>query len=307
MQCFALTGKRKSKQMVKGNIFLDKEGINVSNIQVPDRNNVLTEFYIMRERARINGDSFFYVNTKEFEDFNEKVWSSDDPYWEGVEQGIIASIQNDFITPILINDITEFDVKPEPRTHGGYGYYEHPVIGYVHNINTWEDWHYKWNLEHPDEPEADALHNGIWICFERVLAILSYELKKLKIPVHLNPQTIVNDFHEQKMKHLDARERISESKRIGAKICEANLYQHEVELEKLEADHGNKLAERVYSLKIGNKYQFLSIDKQHGMLELCDDKGDHQMEIRFDGTKNKDREVDHSLKCVKEWKKKYNK
>ena len=134
--------------MVKGNIFLDKEGINVSNIQVPDRNNVLTEFYIMRERARINGDSFFYVNTKEFEDFNEKVWSSDDPYWEGVEQGIIASIQNDFITPILINDITEFDVKPEPRTHGGYGYYEHPVIGYVHNINTWEDWHYKWNLEH---------------------------------------------------------------------------------------------------------------------------------------------------------------
>ena len=89
--------------------------------------------------------------------------------------------------------------------------------------------------------------------------------------------------------------------------CEANLYQREVELEKLEADHGNKLAERIYSLKIGHKYQFLSIDKQHGMLELCDDKGDHQMEIRFDGTKNKDREVDHSLKCVKEWKKKHNK
>ena len=58
--------------MTKGNIFIDKEGVNVSNIQVPNRNSVLTDFYEMRERARKNGDSFFYVNSKELEDFYEK-------------------------------------------------------------------------------------------------------------------------------------------------------------------------------------------------------------------------------------------
>ena len=39
------------------------------------------------------------------------------------------------------------------------------------------------------------------------------------------------------------------------------------------------------------------------MLELCNDKGEHQMEIRFDGTKNKDGDAKHSLLCVTEWKK----
>lgn len=293
--------------MKNGNIFIDKEGTDIGKIDINIRNLVLRNYIAMRNRAFNNRDKFFFVNGKEWEDFYNKIWSSNNPYWKNVDMTIIAYFQNDFHHPKMVNDIAEFDVIQGPKTHGGFEYEGHPLTDYVHNVVTWEDWHFKWNLEHQDEPEAESLYNGIWPCFDRVLAIFCSELKKSNIAVPSEPKEIANAFHEQKMKHLDERERISEAKRIGAAICEANYYHREVELEKLEADHGNKHAELIYSLKICNQYQFLSIDKQHGMLELCNDNGEHQMEVRFDGSKSKDGEANHSLLCITEWKQKYNK
>lgn len=293
--------------MKSGNIFVDKEGTDISRIDVNNRNQVLRDYIAMRNSANRNCDKFFCVNEKEWEDFYNNLWSPNNPYWKNVDMTIIAYLQNEFCHPKMINNIADFDVLQGPKTHGGFGYNGHPLTDYVHNTMTWEDWHYKWNLEHLNEPDADALYNEIWPCFDRLLAILRYELKNANLAVPSEPKKIIDAFHEQKMKHLDERTRISEAKRIGAKICEANYYQREVELENLEANHGNNHAERIYSLKIGNKYQFLSIDKQHGMLEWCDDKGEHQMEIRFDGTKNKEKETSHSLQCVAEWKRIYDK
>ena len=289
--------------MKNGNIFIDKEGTNISKIDINNRNKVLRDFIAMSKRAYKNHDKFFSVKGIEWDDFYKYVWSSDNPYWKNVDMTIITYFQNEFRYPKMINNNADFDVLQGPKTHGGFGYKDHPSMDYIHNIVTWEDWHYRWNLEHPNEPEADALHNGVWQCFGRILAILSYELKIASKEVPSNPNEIVNAFHEQIMRHLNERERISKAKSIGATICEANYYHREMKLEKLEADHGNKRAEQIYSIKIGEKYQFLSIDKQHGMLELCNDKGEHQMEIRFDGTKNKDGDAKHSLLCVTEWKK----
>lgn len=293
--------------MKNGNIFIDKEGLDISKIDIKKRNLVLRNYIDMRKRALENRDKFFFVKGKEWDDFYNNIWSQDNPYWENVEMTIITSLQNDFCYPTMIGDVNEFNMKQDPKTHGGLGYDAHPLTEYVHNVVTWEDWHFRWNLQHPDEPEADALHNGIWLCPDRVSAILCAELKQAKIDVPTELNEICNVFHEQIMKHLDERNRISEAKRIGAAICEANYYHREVELEKLETDHGNEHAEQIYSIKIGENYQFLSIDKQHGMLEWCNDKGEHQMEIRFDGTKNKDGDINHSLLCVAEWKQKYNK
>lgn len=289
--------------MKKGNIFIDKEGTDINKIDSNNRNRVLRDYYEMRECASFNDDRFYFVNGKEWEEFYDKIWSPNDPYWKNVDMTYITSLQVGSYPQKMIDNISEFEALQGPKTHGGYGYNGHPLSDYVHNTETWEDWHYRWNLEHPNEPEADALHNGVWQCFGRILAILSYELKIASKEVPSNPNEIVNAFHEQIMRHLNERERISKAKSIGATICEANYYHREMELEKLEADHGNKRAEQIYSIKIGEKYQFLSIDKQHGMLELCNDKGEHQMEIRFDGTKNKDGDAKHSLLCVTEWKK----
>lgn len=116
---------------------------------------------------------------------------------------------------------------------------------------------------------------------------------------------VVNCFHNLIVKHKSASsERIAYVKIMGEKICKCNGYHREQELERLEEkEDGNNHAERIYSIKKKNgEFIFLCIDKQHGMLELCDDKGDHQGEVRFDGSLNKTAKPDHGLKCVAEWK-----
>lgn len=290
--------------MKSGNIFIDKEGTEISRIGTDDRNRVLREYYVMRDQADANDDRFFFINAKEWEDFFSNLWSPENPYWKGVDMNFITSLQNGSYPQKMIDDISEFDKLPEPRSHGGYGYDDHPSTGYVCNTGTWDEWHHRWNLARLTSPEE--LYNGVWPRFDKTTAILKAELEAAGENAPAGASETVNAFHEH-IKHLDERERISLSKRIGAEICEANYYHREEELEKLEKDYGNNHAELIYSIKIGPKYQFLSIDKQHGMMELCDDKGDHQMEIRLDGTKNKDKEPDHSLRCVMEWKQKYHK
>lgn len=293
--------------MKKGNVFIDKEGADISRITTTERNRVLRDYYMMRDKADSNDDQFFFVNAQEWEDFYLNLWNPDDPYWEGVDMTYITSLQNGSYPLKMIDNISDFDLLQEPKSHGGYGYDDHPTNGYIYDPESWEYWHHQWNLEHIDQQEADKLYNGIWPRINKVSTILSEELKSLGKSTSSDVAEIVNIFHEQVMKHLDERARISASKRIGAAICEANYYHREEELEKLEAVHGNNHAEKIYSIKIGAKYQFLCIDKQHGMLELCNDKGDHQMEIRFDGTKNKDGDAKHSLQCVAEWKRNLNK
>jgi len=293
--------------MKSGNIFIEKEGTNVTKIEVAKRNDVFRDYYIMRENADADGDRFFHINAQEWEDFYGNLWTPDDPYWDGVDMTFITSLQVGAYPISLIDDVSEFEKKPDPKSHGGFAYCGHPMNDYIYNKETWNEWHDRWNLSHINDPDADALYNGVWPCYDKIIEILSQELSKAGKRVPPAEKDVVNSFHEDVMKCLDERGRISASKRIGAIICEANYYIREKELEKLEAKEGNGHAERIYSIKLGGKYQFLSIDKQHGMLELCDDKGDHQMEIRFDGTKNKGKETDHSLLCVAEWKKNFNK
>lgn len=293
--------------MKKGNVFVDKEGTTVNKIEVEKRNDVLRNYYVMREEAKSIGDKFFYVNAQEWEDFFVDIYTSGTSYWKGVDIQLIAALQNGAFPLKLLDDISEFDALNAPKSHGGYAYDGHPTTNYIHDTETWEGWHQKWNLAHIDEADAEPLHNGVWPCFKKVVGILSQELQKAGKNVPLTDKEVVDSYHDQIMKHLDERERISVSNKIGTILCEANYYHREEKLEALEADHGNKRAERIFSIMIGTKYQFLCIDKKHGMLELCDDKGDHLMEIRFDGSKNKDKESDHSLLCVAEWKRIYNK
>lgn len=314
--------------MVKGNIFIDKEGINIRNIQVANRNSVLSDFIFMRENALKNEDSFFYVRAQEWDEFYENVWNKNNPYWEGVDQLYIGMFQNDsFFYQRRIDDLTEFNSMPEPRIHGGFGYNGHPVVEYTYNFETWKDWHDKWYLDYPEVIDWDN-SNGVFPFYIETIKILTNELKKLKKSVeesendfglahndriylksnsfdHLAPETIVTDFYRLIMRHkAQDGERISYAKELGTKICKLNYYHHEPMLEKMERERGNYRAEVIFSIRKKDKYQFISIDIQHGMFELCDDMGNHKGEFRFDGSPNGDNtaEQDHGLFCVEEWK-----
>ena len=90
--------------MKSGNVFIDKEGTDISRIEVERRNQVLHDYYVMREDARKNKDKFFCVNATEWEDFFSNIWSLDNPYWEGVDLNYIIPLQTGMYLPKLIDN-----------------------------------------------------------------------------------------------------------------------------------------------------------------------------------------------------------
>lgn len=319
--------------MKNGNIFIDKEGTDISKIEVKKRNQVLHDYYVMREDARKNKDKFFYVYAQEWEDFFCNICSSDsdNPYWEGVDMTYITSLQVGAFPLILLDNISEFEVMSEPQSHGGYGYEGHPSAGYVHNRETWENWHRTFYYEHPEEIDWSET-NGVMPCREKVIEILRGELLQLQARLASNgsnnlglpyskflklksinwnnatDKTIVLEHNDIVIRHQGENLK-AYSENTGALICSVNYYHRETELEELEKDHGNMNVSIIFSIKKNDKYQFISIDTAHGKFELCDDSGAHQGEIRFDGSSNGAATVEdnHGLRCIAEWKDRYNK
>jgi len=292
---------------VNGNIILDKKG-SFSNINQHNAEYAVYDFASMVKEADKSKDTLFYDSDEWFQ-FYAKIYSPKDPYWHGVGDiayTLLLGVSNPVFKPIQVENVEEFESKPMPKIHGGFLCDGCSQENYVYDKQSINKWHDQWFLDNPDKIDWSKYNNAIWPRYDLTIKILSQELSEI-IEAPSNGNDVANLFHEHVMKPLNERDLISKSQIIGGKICEANYYHRVKELEKLETDHGNKDATRIYSIKKDSKYQFLSIDTQHGMLELHNDKGDHQMEIRFDGTKNKDGEVDHSLQCVKEWKQKYDK
>lgn len=332
MRYCELKERSKNKTMKSGNIFIDKEGTDIGKIVVEKRNQVLHDYYIMRANAKENEDKFFYINSQEWEDFLSNIWSPDNKYWEGVDMNYITALQVDAFPQRLIDDISMFNALSAPKCHGGYGYDGHPTTDYVHNSKTWENWHNKFYYEHPEEINW-AETNGIMPCHEKIIDILRKELLDLQSTLNskgnnnlcnlskeqilnikatkweeVSSEKIVSDHNDIIIRHKGNQIK-AYSESIGSRICLANYYHNEVELEKLEKNHGNKKVSKIYSIKKDNKYQFISIDTAHGKFELCDDSGSHLREIRFDGSPNgtATTQSDHSLHCIAEWKKTYNK
>ena len=300
-------------------------------MEVKKRNQVLRDYYMMREDAEKNHDKFFYVNAPEWEDFFCNIWSPDNPYWEGVDMTYITSLQTCPYPQKLINDIAVFEALPEPKSHGGYRYDGHPSTGYVHDPETWEKWHSRFYYEHPEEIDWNGT-NGIMPCREKVIEILRKEL--LDLQANLDPngsnnlslphakflklkntnwvdaasETIIAEHNDIVIRHQGEKIK-AYAEHIGALICSVNYYHREIELEELEKRHGNTKVSIIFSIKKNNQYQFISIDTAHGKFELCDDSGGHRGEIRFDGSPNGAATVEenHGLRCIAEWKDRYHK
>lgn len=294
---------------VNGNILLVEEGA-FSKINPQCAESAIEDFAFMVKEADARKDKLFY-GCEEWEQFYANSYDPTNSCWKGIGDiafSLIVNISNPVLLPV--GDGEDFDEKPEPKTNGGFQYDACPTDGsYVYNKETIEKWHDRWFIGHPERIDWTIHGNEIWPRFDRTVKIMRDELKRKGVGIPQTDKEIGTAFHESVMKPLNERERISLAKTIGEKVCKANYYQRESELEKLESAHGNSRAEMIFSIKKNGGYQFLSVDKQHGMLELCDDRGRHKGEWRFDGTPNgKDtEEADHGLRCVAEWKRKNNK
>lgn len=288
----------------------------------------------MLQEAKSCKDKLYYVYSDEWKDFWLKSENTSDNYWQGAGQiasQLLFSYSNFVFQPINIGKPELFDNKPLPRTHGGFEYDECPKSDYIYDKPSIDAWHNQWFENNPDK--IDWTHtNGIMPRRDRVIEILREELidrqnhiasdgtNNLRLPRQkflklkstdwkvTDDDTIVSEHNDIIIKHQGEKMK-AYSEKTGALICSENYYHCEKELSDLEKDHGNKKVSVIYSIKKDKKYQFISIDTAHGKFELCGDDGTHICEIRFDGSSNGNNTQadDHSLKCVTEWKTKYNK
>lgn len=295
---------------IGGNVLMSEKG-SFAHVKPQDAQHAICGFASMVQTADYCKDSLYYEG-EEWADFYARGYEAKEEFWKKAGQ-IAYTILFMQSNPIFINNLDEYNAKPEPKVSGGFEYEGCPN-NYVYDKDSIETWHDNWLFNHPERIDWDEFRHSIWPRFDRTLAILREELEKNKeklekekIAIPKTDDALVNVFHDYVMNHKSEVERISYAKDIGGKICNANYYHRETELEQLERNHGNNHAEVIYSIKKDGQYIFLSVDKQHGMFELCDDKGDHVEEIRFDGSRNKGKDASHRLQCVAEWKRNYNK
>ena len=290
---------------VDGNIFLSKKDIAFSKLEIDNADLALEKFLLMLDEVKDSKDNIYYKYSEEWEEFFVKLSNFSDDYWQGASQVNLNLLLNE--SSILFSEIEEksiFDLKEEPKTFGGFQYNGCPTSDYVCSKETIDEWHDDWFYNNPDRIDWGEHKHDIWPRYDRLIHIIEMELIRHKVEVPLKHSDYVNSFHEQIIKHKDERERISYIQEIVKKICCANYYHRESELERLEFINGNSRATNIYSIKKDGKFLFICVDTKHGMLEYCDDSGEHIMEIRFDGTKNKEKDLSHSLRCVSDWKRK---
>ena len=310
---------------VNGSILLDKKGA-FSNINKHNAEYAIYDFASMVKEADASKDSFYY-DSDEWGLFHEKGYTPQDSYWHGlgdVAFSMLFNISNPVFKPVPIGNTKDFDSKPEPKIHGGFFCEGCSPKNYVYNEQSIKEWHYQWFWDNPDKIDWSK-SNNIFPHYDKAIEVLREELQKLKdnpasisglnhldkrylesVEINkLDAQEIVSKFYSLIMDHkAENGEKISYAKEIGSKICELNYYHHEQELEELNND--NKQIVKIYSIKKGNRYQFLSIDKRHGRFEWCDNNGDHLGELMFDGTAvENSKEASHSIPHIDDWKRKY--
>lgn len=312
--------------MVNGNILLDEDGLNIHKINDNEKRSAVGNFCEMIEEANIEGDTLHYIYESSCNIYSI-LYDQGNPHCKLIGQRLFCQLQNLFGNfPHAINSLEEFETKSEPRTHGGFRYENSPSSDYVYDKSTIDKWHDQWFKDNPDKIDWSK-SNDIFPRYDKTLEVLRKELQKLKgnpdfisglehlekqyiasVDIDkLSAQEVVSKFYSLIMDHkAENGERISYAKEIGSKICELNYYHHEQELEDL--NKCNQQIVKIYSIKMDDKYQFLSIDKKHGRFELCDDNGDHLCELMFDGTKvENSQKANHSILHISDWKRTYHK
>lgn len=295
---------------VNGSIFVESMGASLLAQANSNVDHVAEAFIEMRQEADRCCDKLYFVDDEGWSKFYLWLYTPFDDLQSNKSQRIHQMLSTYSGSHLIgIQNVENFDEKPLPRSKGGF--WHEDVIGdeFLYNKETIDSWHRKWFLENPDKIDWSESHNAVFPCLEAIITILCAELHKKNIKIIPNSNDITNAFYDLIVKGMSPTERISYSEIVGSMICRANYYRRERELEKLEEHKGNKKAKVVFSIIRKGKYQFLSIDTQHCMFELCDEKGDHMGELRFDGSPNGGNTIDpsHSLLCVDKWKQRYRK
>ncbi len=297
--------------MANGSILIRQEYLDFSKLPNDRLNDAVEAFCNMKRHAESFHDTFYYLDKDRLSLLYVEMYSRGSRL-SNLSQTACQMLQTAFgNTPIPVKDEAEFNQQQLPQSHGGIELPNRPtgVDYYLFNCPTWESWRRAWLSQHQDEIEW-LDDNPIFPRPDLIIAILKEELLHLpwaekpdtETIISWDAPTIVHFFYDKIIYGIAEKERSAYSKLIGTKICEANYYRRETELEHLECSQGNNKVSIIYSLKRHNQYIFLSFDTFHAMFEVCDDNGNHVAEYNFIGNNNHKQNPDHSLLMVSKWK-----
>lgn len=299
-----------------GYLLLTAENLETNLIPENERDKAVFDFYVMKSEAEQSNDKFYVLQSLYshrfsygvfYPDFMNMSWQDfrDCKSLKGVSQSTFELMQSFCKCPVVqcLSEETDFCLLDEPRTFSGY-HNAQQRTDFVCDICSWEDWHRKWYVIHPEQIDWTM---AVYDWFPRpdlIVGILRRELT-----INLGEQEtdiiplnrVVTEFHDKIMRHKGS-EIEAYAGRIGEEICLCNYYVFESELSALEQQVADGSFRKVFS--IINRYgkrQFISIDFRHGMFEFHDEHGTHLGEFRFDGSPNTDADESHSLRCVQQW------
>ena len=301
-----------------GDILIVKEGLETDLIREGMREVAILNFFNMKDRAEKCGyrfmiDSAVLQAQYSYGDFySEFIFLEYDkfctiPSLKGISQTTAQIFQYYFMktpnTPICTEEFSELK-KPCALSGFNNGCYE--GLNYIFDEYTFLKWENTWFLGNPDKIEWRGDNNEFMPRLdltERILTRefeLHKELKEVKDLVN-KKYSLINIFHEGIVAHK-GHDKMAYFIEIAKEVLCANYYKYEKTLSDMEHKRTGKIRV-IYSLitKSGNQH-FISLDFAHGMLEICNDRGDHIGEYRIDGSYNSEATPEsHSLRCVKDW------
>lgn len=299
----------------KGSLLITATGMEIGDVAPEQRDKAILAFFEMKTEAERQNDRFyalqeFFSHEFSFGHFYDLLndWKTfqNKGILHSISQSTFQYLQSFCQCPLLTtleNDMF-FLQKEEPRGHSGVNN-SHGDLSFINDLTSWEQWHRKWNTEHPEDIDWSKSENDWFPRPDLIIQIMHRELQAhcdLEAEGHHN-QDVVSMFYSLVMRRKGPSIH-AYAQTIGSEICKCNYYREEVELSAMEQRVAGSLR-KIYSIYNRHGFQqFISIDFAHGMFEFHDENGSHQGEYRFDGSPNAESQTNHSFKCMEKWKRK---
>lgn len=266
-----------------GNIRIIKEGLDFNSLPHGEEDRVLEDFLHMKNKAEYYKDQLCILNTIFCDFINkyyQKAWSPS--LYPGISQ---RNYQKFFVEcsqrpkPFKpFNDETEYNRLPEPKIDGGFEISPLPK-SYIYDVSTWHEWRIDYFSKNPDQIDWSYATSDLLPEPQFTQEIIQQELKNNNIK-----DTTTQALHQLILSN-DSGAKVACIDRIGTEICHVNYYIEEKTLANRERLFSNS-KRKIFSI-IHNKHkQYISLDFEKGRFEFFNERGEHQGEFYFDGSRS---------------------
>lgn len=271
-----------------GNIKIIRQGMDFTNLPQGREDKALVDFLDMKIKAESAQDRLYTLKSTSYDfivNFYAQPWSPN--AYPGISQTTyqlfsISCFQrpNPFIT---IDNNSDFDRLPEPKTNGGFEISSLPRQ-YIHNIASWQRWRIDFFSHHQDQIDWSRAENDLLPEPQFTMEIMEQELKNNNIKV-IPTQAL----HQLILSKGD--DKVACISRIGSEICRVNYYIEEKDLSSREQQRRGSLR-KIFSIIHNGHKQYISLDFEKGRFEFFNERGEHQGEFFFDGSRSSEARTD---------------